>query len=121
MLSRVAGRLLATARPEDVVARLGGDEFIVLLTNIHDLHGPGSVARRFIKSLGETMTINGQDCHIGASIGISIFPDDGDDEHVLKRAADRALYAAKAGGRNTYRMASGAAGAVTPAPGPGPA
>ena len=90
-------------RPEDLLARLGGDEFIVLLTSIHDLHGPGTVARRFIKALGETMTLNGQECNIGASIGIAIYPDDGADAGELIKHADIAMYHAKALGKNAYQ------------------
>ena len=90
-------------KPEDLLARLGGDEFIVLLTSIHDLHGPGAVARRFIKALGETMTLNGQDCNIGASIGIAIYPDDGGDAGELIKHADIAMYHAKSLGKNAYQ------------------
>ena len=90
-------------RPEDLLARLGGDEFIVLLTSIHDLHGPGAVARRFIKALGETMTLNGQECNIGASIGIAIYPEDGADAGELIKHADIAMYHAKALGKNAYQ------------------
>jgi len=116
LLKEVAKRLTSRLREEDMVthgdgntgaegllARLGGDEFIVLLTNIHDLHGPGSVARRFIKSLGETITLNGQNCHIGASIGISIYPDDGSDAGELIKNADIAMYHAKSLGKNAYQ------------------
>ena len=91
------------ARPEGLLARLGGDEFIVLLTAVHDLHGPGTVARRFIRALGETITLNGQDCHIGASIGISIYPDDGSDAGELIKNADIAMYHAKSLGKNAYQ------------------
>ncbi|MCC6707115.1 MAG: EAL domain-containing protein [Gammaproteobacteria bacterium] len=116
LLKEVARRLTSRLREEDVVAhgeegakpdgllaRLGGDEFIVLLTAVHDLHGPGTVARRFIKSLGETITLNGQDCHIGASIGIAIYPDDGSDAGELIKNADIAMYHAKSLGKNAYQ------------------
>ncbi|MBK8958343.1 MAG: EAL domain-containing protein [Proteobacteria bacterium] len=116
LLKEVARRLTSRLREEDVVshgdedtkaddllARLGGDEFIVLLTAVHDLHGPGAVARRFIKTLGETITLNGQDCHIGASIGISIYPDDGSDAGELIKNADIAMYHAKSLGKNAYQ------------------
>ena len=116
LLKEVARRLTSLLREEDfishgedgllpdgILARLGGDEFIVLLTAIHDLHGPGTVARRFIRSLGETMTLNAQDCHIGASIGISIYPDDGSDAGELIKNADIAMYHAKSLGKNAYQ------------------
>ena len=90
-------------KPEGLLARLGGDEFIVLLTSIHDLHGPGTVARRFIKTLGETMILNGQECNIGASIGIAIYPDDGADAGELIKHADIAMYHAKGLGKNAYQ------------------
>ena len=90
-------------KPEDLLARLGGDEFIVLLTSIQDLHGPGTVARRFIKALGEAMILNGQECNIGASIGIAIYPDDGADAGELIKHADIAMYHAKSIGKNAYQ------------------
>ena len=117
LLKEIARRLTARLREEDMVthcepsaagndgllARLGGDEFIVLLTGVHDPHGPGTVARRFIKTLGETITLNGQDCHVGASIGIALYPDDGADAGELMRNADIAMYHAKSLGKNAYQ------------------
>ena len=92
-----------SAKPDGLLARLGGDEFVVLLTGVADLHGPGAVARRFIKALGETMSLDGQECQIGASIGIAIFPDDGSDAGELIKNADIAMYHAKSLGKNAYQ------------------
>ena len=116
LLKEVARRLSARMREEDMLvhgpecdaqegllARLGGDEFIVLLAAIQDLHGPGTVARRFIETLGEVISLNGQECYIGASIGIAIYPDDGADAGELIKNADIAMYHAKSVGKNAYQ------------------
>ena len=75
----------------------------MLLTGVVDLHRPGAVARRFIKALGETMALDGQECQIGASIGIAIFPHDGSDAGELIKYADIAMYHAKSLGKNAYQ------------------
>ena len=87
----------------DVVSRLGGDEFIVLLHNITHISDPGKVALRILKDLSEPFVLAGSDVYITASIGISLFPNDGMDTDDLLKNSDAAMYHAKAKGRNNYQ------------------
>jgi diguanylate cyclase (GGDEF)-like protein/PAS domain S-box-containing protein len=106
LLAEAAKRMEKCVRDADTVARLGGDEFAVILS---DLNGPGEVedvARRVNRALAEPFDLPEGVTTVSGSIGIAIFPGDGADELLLKKAADRALYAAKSAGRNTYRMAT---------------
>jgi predicted signal transduction protein with EAL and GGDEF domain len=91
-------------RPSDVIARLGGDEFVIAA---HCASGKGAAARigeKLLDVLTTPITIAGQDVIIGASIGISLFPCDGESKEQLFQAADTAMYRAKAAGRNRYRF-----------------
>ena len=104
LLTGVARRLRETVRETDTVTRLGGDEFAVLLTNLHDVHGAGTVAEAIVKALSRPFDLDGERLVTSASIGITAYPGDGDDVELLLRNADRALYKAKAKGRNTYQF-----------------
>jgi diguanylate cyclase (GGDEF)-like protein len=117
LLKEIARRLSARLReqdmlvrgpshdlPDDLLARLGGDEFIVLLTTVEDMHGPSAVARRLIATLGEPFDLNGQVCHVGASIGIALYPEDGNEAGELIKNADIAMYHAKDLGKNAYQF-----------------
>lgn len=90
--------------PDKVLARLGGDEFIILLPDVPDAVAPGVVAQRLIEALEEPVRVIGQDCHISASIGITLFPMDGEDSNLLIRNADIAMYHAKEKGKNNYQF-----------------
>lgn len=103
LLVVVAGRLSREMRGADRVARLGGDEFAVLMTQPSDTPAIDSVCRRIIASLGEPVPFKGMTLRVGASIGVALRPDHGDSPDVLYKSADLALYAAKRGGRNTWR------------------
>jgi diguanylate cyclase (GGDEF)-like protein/PAS domain S-box-containing protein len=106
LLAEAAKRMEKCVRDADTVARMGGDEFALILS---DLNSPGEmeeVARRVNRALAEPFELAEGSAQVSGSIGIAIFPDDGADELLLKKAADKALYAAKAAGRNTYRLAS---------------
>jgi diguanylate cyclase (GGDEF)-like protein/PAS domain S-box-containing protein len=122
VLVEASRRMERCVRDADTVARVGGDEFAVILSDLDDgtpadrtamaTHGTGialDIALRMNRALEAPYLVRDGPARLSASIGLAIFPDDGDDEHALKQAADRALYAAKAGGRNTCRMASGQA------------
>jgi diguanylate cyclase (GGDEF)-like protein/PAS domain S-box-containing protein len=105
LLKAVAARLSENVREGDVVSRLGGDEFAV----VQPLRGAGpsaasSLASRLIEVVTAPYEIRGHQIVIGASIGISLAPGDGDDADQLLRNADLALYLAKAEGRGTYRF-----------------
>ncbi len=107
LLKHVAERLRAVVRAVDTVARLGGDEFVVVL---HDIERPDDavlVAEKIIDSLGEGVSIEGHALTATPSIGISVFPEDGEDAYVLMRNADAAMYQAKASGRNNFQFFTG--------------
>lgn len=104
LLCEVAARLRRVIRPGDVIARLGGDEFVIAA---HCAPGKGAAERigeKLLDVLTTPITIAGQDVIIGASIGISLFPQDGHCKEQLFQAADTAMYRAKAAGRNRYRF-----------------
>ncbi len=104
VLVTVAERLKACCREEDTVARLGGDEFMVLLPRQSDVRNVAAVAKRINRALVEPMNLSGQVIYPGASVGISLFPDDGDNAATLMKNSDMAMYRSKAGGRNTYSL-----------------
>jgi len=103
-LKIVADHLRASVREVDTVARLGGDEFTVILPGDVHREQAAVVADKIIAALDEPIVIDGKEYqyHIGASIGIAIYPEDGDDADVLLNCADDAMYAAKAAGKNRY-------------------
>jgi diguanylate cyclase (GGDEF)-like protein/PAS domain S-box-containing protein len=90
-------------KPSGVLARQGGDEFIILLPDIKHVHDPSAVANRLIESLLQPIDVNGHECYTSASIGISMFPSDGDQSEDLIKNADNAMYYAKAQGKNGYQ------------------
>lgn len=106
LLRGVAERLMASVRKTDVVARLGGDEFTIILTNLSDARDAGLIAEKIMLALQQPFAINGQECRVGASIGIAARSSDGEDLHMLIRRADAAMYEAKRHGKNAYRFAS---------------
>lgn len=104
LLKVVAGRLKACVRETDTVCRQGGDEFVLLLGAVHDMRDAGQVAEKILASCTQPYLIRGHEAHIGASIGISLFPDDGTDADALTRNADAAMYHAKQLGRQNYQF-----------------
>ena len=104
LLVAVADCLRSIGRETDIIARLGGDEFAAVLTDLDDVENAHLPAEKIIKALSKPMTVLGKTVQIGASIGIAFFPGDADNKDVLITLADDALYAAKAAGRNTYRV-----------------
>ncbi len=103
LLRAVARRVGDRLREEDTLGRLGGDEFLVLLERIVRPEDAAVVARDILRSLGKPFTLStGVEFYIHASIGISVYPEDGADAHDLVRNADAAMYRAKDQGRNTY-------------------
>jgi diguanylate cyclase (GGDEF)-like protein len=105
LLRRVALRLSGVLREYDVLARTGGDEFVILLPEIENLAGARAVAQKLVAAAGEDLESAGRVLPIRASIGVALFPDDGEDFETLLARADAAMYAAKAGGRNQFSMA----------------
>jgi diguanylate cyclase len=104
LLREVATRLTAAVRETDTVARLGGDEFAVVQPGLSQPEGAAAFAERLVASIAEPFVLDGEGIVTGLSIGIALFPADGDDADTLLRNADTALYRAKADGRGTYRM-----------------
>jgi predicted signal transduction protein with EAL and GGDEF domain len=104
LLRLAADRLTSLIRAEDKVVRLGGDEFTVLLHAVEHDEGVSHVATRIAQLFVEPFHILNQALHIGTSIGISMFPQDGVDADMLIQKADIAMYASKAEGKGTYRF-----------------
>jgi len=105
LLQAIARRMTEHLRAVDTLARLGGDEFVILLENLRDSREAAIVAQNVLDLFNKPLRLaSGQDVFIGASIGISLFPEDAEDATQLVRNADAALYQAKAQGRNTYRF-----------------
>lgn len=105
LLQRVAGRLLRTVRGTDTVSRLGGDEFTIILSDIETREDAetvaGSIAGKIIEALSRPFLVGNQEIHSGASIGIAIYPGDGDTVSDLLKHADTAMYHAKSSGTGT--------------------
>jgi diguanylate cyclase (GGDEF)-like protein len=99
LLSIVAHRLKSCTKEGDTVARLGGDEFTVLLRNVGDADTARQIADRVIRSLALPANLGGRDYQMRASVGVTLFPDDGVDLEDVIRQADLAMYRAKAQGR----------------------
>jgi len=104
LLIEVARRVKSCVREEDTVARPGGDEFNILLPNIQNAQDAKLVADDLLEILKEPYYIQDQELHLSASIGISIFPDDGDKVGELLKNSDIALYHAKERGRNNCKF-----------------
>jgi diguanylate cyclase (GGDEF)-like protein len=105
LLKVVADRMVATVREEDTVARLGGDEFIIGLWHISSAEYAATVASKVLKAVSQPYTIEGHAFNITASAGVGIYPVHGENSDMLIKRADLALYAAKAAGKNTFRIA----------------
>lgn len=105
-LRQIALRLSAAVRGADIVARHGGDEFTMALTDVADAQDASTVATNLLRSLEEPLTVKGHELQAGCSIGIALFPQDGQDYEALLRAADVAMYQAKESGRNAFRFYS---------------
>ncbi|MDP2832226.1 MAG: diguanylate cyclase [Pseudomonadota bacterium] len=101
LLQTIAGRLQQLLRREDTVARMGGDEFAVIVEAISN---PGLIAEKIIQAVSEPVELDGHSALVTASVGIALYPEDGNDTTSLLQAADMAMYASKQAGRNTSRF-----------------
>ncbi len=106
VLVETATRLVDTIRQSDSVCRYSGDEFIVLLPGIHDSDEVARVVAKLGKSLRQTYQVAGRELSVTASIGVAIYPEDGDTPDTLIRNADTAMYQAKTEGRNSFEFFS---------------
>jgi diguanylate cyclase (GGDEF)-like protein len=104
LLQTAARRLQSALRPGDSVARLGGDEFTLVVPSISRQDDVSSIAQRIMQIFAAPFEIQNRVLNVNVSIGVSLFPADGQDAETLLKNADIAMYAAKAGGKNTYRF-----------------
>ncbi|HEY9097551.1 MAG TPA: EAL domain-containing protein [Thiobacillus sp.] len=104
VLMTVADRLKVLMRGVDTLSRLGGDEFVVLIEDIADGQNAANVAEKVLLALEKVMTIGHYPLHVSASIGISLYPEDGRSAAMLLKHADAAMYKSKEGGRNTFHF-----------------
>jgi len=104
LLSEVAARLQACIRSSDTISRLGGDEFTVLLNEVADSDSAAGVARKILQSFARPFRVEAHELFVTASIGISLFPSDGEDVETLLKCADSAMYRAKELGRNQMQL-----------------
>jgi diguanylate cyclase (GGDEF)-like protein len=104
LLVETATRLRACLGARDTVARLGGDEFVVILDEAADPQAIEAASRRMLSAIGEPLQLRGLECRATASIGIAVFPGDGEDEVTLTKNADIAMYRAKDDGKNGFRF-----------------
>ncbi|RYG79874.1 MAG: EAL domain-containing protein, partial [Alphaproteobacteria bacterium] len=106
LLEAVASRLRSCLRDSDTAARLGGDEFVIALSHLHSTADAERVADKVLTAFAEPFVIEGRNLHVGTSIGISMFPGDGEDAAALLQAADIAMYSAKEGRRSKWQVYS---------------
>ncbi|MBK6728904.1 MAG: EAL domain-containing protein [Xanthomonadales bacterium] len=104
LLKVVGQRLRHSLREGDLVARLGGDEFTVMLEGIQGAHEVAALANKLLQVFATPLWVDGRELAVSLSIGISLFPDDGDGAEVLLQHADTAMYGAKNAGRNGFQF-----------------
>ena len=104
LLKAVGSLLQASLREEDSIARMGGDEFTVLLADLKSTDDAAKIAQKVLDAIAQPMRIEGTELFITTSIGIALFPSDGETAETLLANADHAMYRAKDAGRNSYQM-----------------
>jgi diguanylate cyclase (GGDEF)-like protein/PAS domain S-box-containing protein len=104
LLKEIAKRLTGCLRASDTVARLGGDEFVLLLNDHYHVSTLIALLKRVLQEIGNPIMLSGREFHVGASLGVALFPDDGKDAQSLLKHADVAMYAAKGRGRNNFQF-----------------
>jgi diguanylate cyclase (GGDEF)-like protein len=104
LLKEVARRLKTCIRESDTVGRMGGDEFTILLSDITHADDALVIVKKIMAIFQETFPVDGRELHTTTSIGISLYPKDGEHAEDLLKNADRAMYHAKEQGRNTYQF-----------------
>ena len=106
LLQEASRRMVSATRKSDTVARMGGDEFVGICANISIPGDAVVVAQKLANALSAPFHLQGHECTIGASIGISVYPADGEDVETLLSKADHAMYRVKEGGKGGYLLAS---------------
>ena len=104
LLREAAKRIVGCVRESDTVARMGGDEFTVILSNVRTPDNIKHVANKIIEAIARPFVLNGKECSVSVSIGISLHPDNGETAAQLVKIADAAMYLAKHSGKNCYRF-----------------
>lgn len=104
LLQEMARRLVECVRASDTVSRQGGDEFIIILRQIREAADPAQIARKILAAMSEPFFIDNQELRVSGSIGIALYPADGENEAALIKNADAAMYHAKKLGRNNYQF-----------------
>jgi diguanylate cyclase (GGDEF)-like protein/PAS domain S-box-containing protein len=104
LLQSIAKRLVDSVRASDTVSRQGGDEFVVLLAEMEQPEDAAITARRMLQLVAEPHSIDQHELHVTTSIGVSVYPDDGQDAETLIKNADTAMYQAKENGRQSYKF-----------------
>src|SRR5581483_7729309 len=104
VLNQVGQRIVECVRVTDTVARVGGDEFVVIVEDLESTANAMEIAFKILERVVQPYSVDGHQLHISASIGVSVFPDDGDDADTLTRNADKAMYRAKELGRNNVQL-----------------
>jgi diguanylate cyclase (GGDEF)-like protein/PAS domain S-box-containing protein len=104
LLQSIAQRLVAIVRGADTVSRQGGDEFVVLLSEVERAEDAAVTAKRMLQGVAGAHLIEAHALHVTASIGVSVFPDDGQDAETLIKNADTAMYQAKANGHQSFKF-----------------
>src|ERR1700731_4457719 len=104
LLQSIAKRLVDCVRDSDTVSRQGGDEFVVLLSEVEQSEDASITASRMLRAVAGAHSIDQHDLHVTASIGVSVYPDDGLDAETLIKNADTAMYQAKENGRQSYQF-----------------
>lgn len=104
VLEEMANRLKLCMRDSDTVSRMGGDEFTILLSEIQDVEDAARLARRIVDSISQPFLVDDRELFVTTSVGISVFPEDGDNPESLVKNADIAMYRAKDLGRNSYQL-----------------
>lgn len=104
VIKSVALNLAKLLRAEDTIARLGGDEFVVMMETIHSSQEVANIAQKLLSQLQQPICLESRDLYVGASMGISLYPQDGADAETLLRNADAAMYRSKDEGRNMFHF-----------------
>lgn len=104
LLREAAKRIVACVRDSDTVARMGGDEFTVILCNVRTPNSVDRVAKIIVEAIARPFMLNGKDCSVSVSIGIALYPDNGETAEQLVKISDAAMYLAKHSGKNCYRF-----------------
>ena len=104
ILVAASHRMCSSVRGQDTVARLGGDEFAIIVQGLRHSLDAAMLAEKALSSLGKPLEIDGKSHVLNGSVGIAVYPDDGEEEEILLKHADTAMYQAKLHGRNTYRL-----------------